>query len=99
MKKTAFLINVGRGKLIDEASLVEAMRNGTIAGAGLDVVAHEPLDPASPLWTLDNVLITPHTAAFAGEYWPPVVDQFLENMRRYKKGEPLLNVVDKEAGY
>ena len=95
----AVLINVSRGQLIDEAALVAALRERRIEGAALDVFDQEPLPPDHPLWTLPNVLITPHTAAFAGEYWPPVVDQFLENMRRYKEGKPLLNVVDKEAGY
>lgn len=99
MKRTALLINVGRGKLIDEAALVEALRGGTIAGAGLDVVAKEPLDPASPLWTLDNVLITPHVSTARHDFWEAVIDLFAENLKRYRAGEPLINVVDKAAGY
>ena len=99
MRPSAVLVNIARGRLIDDAALIRALESGRISGAGLDAFQEEPLPPTHPFWGLPNVLITPHTAAFAGEYWPPVVDQFLENMRRYKKGEPLLNVVDKEAGY
>jgi phosphoglycerate dehydrogenase-like enzyme len=99
MKRTAFLINVGRGKLIDEAALVEGMRNGVIAGAGLDVVAHEPLDPASALWTLHNVLITPHVSTARHDFWEAVIEVFAKNLIRYRAGEPLVNVVDKRLGY
>src|SRR5262245_27141735 len=99
MRPTAVLINIARGRLIDDAALVRALETGRIAGAGLDAFQEEPLPPAHPFWRLSNVLITPHTAAFAGDYWPPVVDLFLENMRRYKEGHGLINVVDKKAGY
>jgi len=99
MRPTAILINIARGRLIDDDALVRALESGRIAGAGLDAFQEEPLPPAHPFWRLPNVLITPHTAAFAGDYWPPVVDLFLENMRRYKEGLPLINVVDKKAGY
>jgi phosphoglycerate dehydrogenase-like enzyme len=99
MRPSAVLVNIARGQLIDDAALVRALETGKIAGAGLDAFHEEPLPAAHPYWTLPNVLMTPHTAAFAGDYWPPVVEQFLENMRRYKAGEPLVNVVDKKAGY
>jgi phosphoglycerate dehydrogenase-like enzyme len=99
MRTSAVVINIARGRLIDDAALIRALESGRIAGAGLDAFQEEPLPSSHPYWGLPNVLITPHTAAFAGDYWPPVVDQFLENMRRYKEGKPLLNVVDKEAGY
>jgi phosphoglycerate dehydrogenase-like enzyme len=99
MKPTALLVNVGRGKLIDEPALIEAMRARTIAGAALDVVAKEPLDPASPLWTLDNVLITPHVSTARHDFWEAVIELFAVNFERYRRGEPLLNVVDKTAGY
>lgn len=99
MRPSAVLVNIARGKLIDDDALVRALQSGRIAGAGLDAFQEEPLPATHPFWGLPNVLITPHTAAFAGDYWPPVVDQFVENVRRYKKGEPLLNVVDKGAGY
>lgn len=99
MKPGAVLINVGRGKLVAEADLVDALQRGAIAGAALDVVEHEPLAPESPLWRLPNVILTPHTAGFRGDYWDVVTDLFSENLRRFDRGEPLLNVVDPEAGY
>ena len=99
MKPSALLINVARGRLIDDGALVDALTSGHIAGAGLDAFAQEPLPPAHPLWNAPNLLITPHTAAFTGDYWTPVVDLFLANVARYKRGEPLANVVDKRQGY
>jgi phosphoglycerate dehydrogenase-like enzyme len=99
MKRDAILINISRGKLVREAELAEELANGTIAAAALDVFEHEPLDPASPLWDLPNVLITPHTSAFRADYWDAAVQLFAENLRRYLEGRALLNVVDKEAGY
>jgi phosphoglycerate dehydrogenase-like enzyme len=99
MRRDAVLINVSRGKLVDEAALAEALWDGAIGGAGLDVFAHEPLDPASPLWDLPNVIITPHTSGFRPDHWDAATDLFAENLRRFDRGEPLLNVVDKQAGY
>jgi phosphoglycerate dehydrogenase-like enzyme len=99
MKSTAVLVNVSRGKLIDDAALVEAIEAERIAGAGLEAFRREPLPEDSPYWRLPNVLVSPHTASFAGDYWEPVVDLFLENLRRFKAGEPLLNMVDKRLGY
>ena len=99
MRPSAIFVNVARGRLIDEAALVAALERKQIAGAGLDAFEQEPLPPDHPLWRLPNVLITPHTAAFAGDYWGPVIDLFLENMARYRAGEPLVNVVDKAVGY
>jgi phosphoglycerate dehydrogenase-like enzyme len=99
MKPTALLINVGRGRLIDEAALAAELARGTIAGAGLDVVAKEPLDPASPLWTLDNLLLTPHVSTARHDFWEAVIDLFAKNLERFLRGEPLMNVVDKNAGY
>jgi phosphoglycerate dehydrogenase-like enzyme len=99
MKPTAILVNVARGRLVDEAALIRALETGRLAGAGLDAFQQEPLPPDSPLWRLPNVLMTPHTAAFAGDYWAPVVDLFLENVARFKKGEAIVNVVDKGQGY
>lgn len=99
MRRDAVLINVSRGRLVDEAALAEALWEGTIAGAGLDVFEHEPLDPASPLWDLPNVIVTPHTSGFRPDHWDAATDLFAENLRRFDRGEPLLNVVDKEAGY
>lgn len=99
MRPDAVLVNVARGRLIDETALIEALGSGRIAGAALDAFPREPLDAASPLWGLPNVLISPHVAPFGSDYWAPAVDLFLENVRRFKHGQPLLNVVDKAAGY
>jgi phosphoglycerate dehydrogenase-like enzyme len=99
MRTSALLINVARGHLVDETALVEALARGRIAGAGLDAFAVEPLAEDSPLWHLPNVLITPHTASFDGDYWAPAVDLFLDNCARFRRGEPLVNIVDKGRGY
>ncbi len=99
MKPGAFLVNIGRGKLIVDEALVEALREGRIGGAALDVFTHEPLDPASPYWDLPNVLVTPHTAGAIEDYWTPLVALFGDNLRRFEAGRPLVNVVDKAAGY
>lgn len=99
MKSTAFLINVSRGALVDEAAVIEALQNHKLAGAGLDVFQKEPLPPDSPLWDLENVLITPHTAGMNARMWELQYDLFSENIRRYLCGESLLALVDKKAGY
>lgn len=99
MRADAVFINVARGKLVDERALAEALREGAIGGAGLDVFAHEPLAPESPLWTLPNVIITPHMAGFRPDHWDAATRLFAENLRRFETGEPLLNQVDKVAGY
>jgi len=99
MKADAVLVNVGRGKLVRQADLIDALNRGVIGGAALDVFEHEPLDPASPLWRLPNVIVTPHTAGFRPDYWDVVTELFAGNLERYRRGEPLVNVVDPEAGY
>jgi phosphoglycerate dehydrogenase-like enzyme len=99
MKRGAFLVNVGRGRLVDDAAIVDGLRSGQIGGAALDVFNHEPLDPASPYWDLPNVIITPHTSGAMDDYWTPLVALFSENLRRFENGRPMLNVVDKNAGY
>jgi phosphoglycerate dehydrogenase-like enzyme len=99
MKPSAVLVNIARGQLVDDDALIEALEGGRIAGAGLDAFRREPLPVDSPYWHLPNVLVSPHTASFAGDYWAPVVDLFLENVRRFKAREPLLNPVDKRLGY
>lgn len=99
MKPDGVLVNVARGKLVDEAALARALAAGTIGGAALDVFEHEPLDPASPLWTLPNVIVTPHVSGFRADHWHAAADLFARNLRRFESGQPLLNVVDKAAGY
>jgi phosphoglycerate dehydrogenase-like enzyme len=103
MLRDALLVNVSRGKLVDEAALAAALTAPpaarTLGGAALDVFEHEPLSPASPLWSLPNVLITPHMAGFRRDHWDAVTTLFAENLRRFASGQPLLNIVDKEGGY
>lgn len=99
MKPSAFLVNVGRGDVIDEKDLVRSLKKGWIAGAGLDVFAREPLPEDSPLWELDNIIISPHVSGFTEAYDERATDLFVENLRRYLRGEQLLNVVDRERGY
>jgi phosphoglycerate dehydrogenase-like enzyme len=92
----AWLINVSRGPLVDEAALIDALRAGRLAGAVLDVFATEPLPVDDPLWEAPNVVITPHISGSTYEFLDDLV---VENVRRYVAGEPLLNVVDPERGY
>ncbi|GIN57672.1 D-2-hydroxyacid dehydrogenase [Lederbergia ruris] len=101
MKNNAFLINIGRGQIIDEAALIQALKDKEIAGAGLDVFEVEPLPADSPLWDLDNVIITPHTAGATEHYTERVVrDIFIPNLRHYLTHQaPHLNVVDYEKEY
>jgi phosphoglycerate dehydrogenase-like enzyme len=99
MKPEAYLINVGRGPQLDEAALADALRRRKIAGAALDVFAQEPLPADSPLWELENLLITPHTGSLTEKLWQRHYELFLENVRRYMSGEPLLFIVDKQKGY
>ena len=99
MKRDACIINVGRGVLIDEPALIEALRDHKIGGAALDVFEQEPLAPDSPLWDLDNLLITPHTAGMTEKLWERHYALFSENLSRYLKREPLLALVNKQGGY
>lgn len=95
MKRSAYLINVGRGVIVDLAALTEALQTGVIAGAGLDVFEVEPLPPEHPLWGMDNVILTPHCAAASPRVPERHLQTLLENLRRFVAGAPLLNVVDK----
>jgi phosphoglycerate dehydrogenase-like enzyme len=101
MKPTAIVINVGRGPVIDEAAMIRALQNKRIAGASLDVFEEEPLSDTSPLWNMENVLISPHcTDRTEDPDWLDLsMAAFIENFHRYQKGEALENVVDKKAGY
>ena len=99
MKTTAYIVNIGRGGVIDEPALVRALQAGRLAGAGLDVFASEPLPPDSALWAMENVIITGHYAGATPIYDERAMAIFLDNLRRYRAGEPLRNVVDKALGY
>ena len=99
MKPDAFLLNVGRGPLIDEAALVEVLRQHKIGGAALDVFDQEPLPPNSPLWDLEDLLITPHTGGISENMWERHYALFSDNLHRYLSGQPLLGLVDKSSGY
>lgn len=99
MKPTAYLVNIGRGGTIREEALFQALEEGWIAGAGLDVFETEPLPADSPLWDLDNLIITPHYAGGTPYYDERALAIFLDNLQRYQAGKPLRNVVDKKLGY
>jgi phosphoglycerate dehydrogenase-like enzyme len=99
MKPTAYFINVSRGKLVDTPALIRALKEGWIAGAGLDVAYKEPLPADDPLWTAGNLIITSHSSAVSKGSTERCYDLFCENVRRYVSGLPLLNVVDKKRGY
>jgi phosphoglycerate dehydrogenase-like enzyme len=99
MKPDSYLINVARGALVDEKALIAALRERKIGGAALDVFEHEPLPGDSPLWGMDNVIITPHQAGISHKLWERQYKLFSENLRRYEKGAPLVGMVDKKAGY
>ena len=99
VKPGAWLINVARGRLIDERALIRALREGELGGAVLDTFRDEPLPATSPFYDLPNVIVTPHTAWSSGRVLDRSVELFCENLRRFAKGDPLLNVVDPSAGY
>ena len=99
MRSDAVVINVGRGPVIDEAAMVEALRERRILGAALDVFDREPLPQGHPFWSMDNVLLSPHSADHFEGWLESSVRFFVRNYRRFASGDPLLNVVDKKAGY
>ncbi len=99
MKPAAYFINIARGGVVDEAALVSALQQRKIAGAALDVFEQEPLPKESPLWGVDNVIITSHTAGFTPHYMDRVVDIFCSNLKAYMEKKPMPNLVDKEKGY
>jgi phosphoglycerate dehydrogenase-like enzyme len=99
MKPTAWIMNIGRGAIIDEPAMIDALQEKRIAGAALDVFTTEPLPKESPLWALENVIITPHHSGSSPRASERTLKLFAENLRRYKAGEPLINRVDFEAGY
>jgi phosphoglycerate dehydrogenase-like enzyme len=99
MKRSAVLINVGRGPVINEQAMVEALSSGRIAGAALDVFDHEPLPNGHPFYTLENVLLSPHCADHTPDWLENAMRFFIEQFARFRKGEALLNIVDKKLGY
>ena len=99
MKAGSVIINVARGPVIKEADLIDALRSGHLGGAGLDVVEVEPLHPTSPLWTMDNVVISPHVGAQSKYRVPDTIRFVAANIQRYLRGEEPLNVVDQHLGY
>jgi phosphoglycerate dehydrogenase-like enzyme len=94
MKSSSIFINVSRGDTVDETALIEALQNGSIAGAGLDVFHEEPLPQDSPLWDMENVLITPHNAGVSPHYTTRIIDLFLTSLSCYRQGQPLPNRID-----
>ncbi len=99
MKKTAYFLSISRGAVVDEGSLIGALKERRIAGAYIDVACHEPLPKEDPLWDCPNLVITPHTSGFSPQRRIRLVALIAENVRRFSKGLPLLNVVDKQRGY
>ena len=99
MKKTAYFISLSRGALVDEPALISALKEQRIAGACLDVVAHEPLPANDPLWDCPNLILTDHTSGYAPQRRIRLMGMITENVRRFSNGLPLMNVVDKVRGY
>ena len=99
MRPHAIIVNVTRGAIIDGPALTKALENGVIGGAGLDVTPEEPLPADHPLWTMSNVIVTPHTAGGSSRRIGRAVDLLCENLRRFLDDRPLLGVIDKQLGY
>jgi len=99
MKPNAFLVDVSRGGVVDQAALIEALQDKKIAGAGLDVFPEEPPPADNPLWKMPNVIITQHMAGVTPRYDERAIAFFAENLKRYLAGEPLYNQIDLEKGY
>ncbi len=99
MRPGAYIVNIGRGEVIDESALIEALKAGKIGGAGLDVFEKEPLPKESPIWDLENVILTPHMSGANRGYMDKACALFADNIRRFVAGQPLLNLVDRQLGY
>ncbi|MBO0778352.1 MAG: D-2-hydroxyacid dehydrogenase [Ktedonobacteraceae bacterium] len=99
MRSHAYLVNIARGRVVDEQALIKALQEGWIAGAGLDVVEQEPLAANSPLYELPNVILTPHISGISDHYDERLTGLFAENLRRYRTGQPLLNLYEPVRGY
>src|SRR5262249_2338069 len=99
MRPNAYLVNISRGRVIDEQALIRALESGWIAGAGLDVTVEEPRPADSPLWETPNVILTPPPSGLSDHYTPPLTEICEENLRLYRAGKPLLHIVDPSLGY
>jgi phosphoglycerate dehydrogenase-like enzyme len=99
IKPGAFLVNIGRGEVIDEAAMIAALQDGKLVGAGLDVFEREPLPADSPLWEIENVILTPHMSGANRGYMDQACELFADNLRRFHANQPLLNLVDPKWGY
>ena len=99
MKRGVYFINISRGGAVDTDALLSALEGGRVAGAGLDVVSPEPLPKGHPLWRMDNVIITPHLAGNSDHGITRRTALFIENARRFVRGQPLRNIVDLNLGY
>lgn len=99
LKAGAYVVNIARGKIVEEGALIRALREGHLGGAGLDVTDEEPLPANSPLWELPNVIVTPHISGWSAQYAERVVNIFVANLERVRRGEPPLTVVERQRGY
>ncbi len=99
MRPDAVLLNLARGSIVDEAALIDALEAGALRGAALDVFAQEPLSADSPLLAMSNVLATPHTGSVSPRFWHRQTDLMVENLACYLRGDPLVNLVDRQRGY
>jgi phosphoglycerate dehydrogenase-like enzyme len=99
MKPTAYLINVGRGELIDEGALIKALQENQMAGAVLDVFVDEPLPEDNPLWEMSNVIVSPHISWFSRYFKSDTLSLFIENLNRFLENQPLYNRVDPKMKY
>jgi phosphoglycerate dehydrogenase-like enzyme len=99
MRPNAYIVNIGRGEVIDQNALIAALREKRIGGAGLDVFAREPLEDDSPLWDLENVMLTPHMSGAFKDYNTACCELFAANLARYREAKPLFNLVDRSLGY
>jgi phosphoglycerate dehydrogenase-like enzyme len=99
MRRGSYIYNIGRGAIIDQPALIDALRDGHLGGAGLDVTDPEPLPPDSPLWDMENVIITAHTSGATPRYWDRAIVILESNIERFRSGDDLLNVVDLAMGY